>query len=383
MTRSRCTSTPTTAAAPGRPLHICCSEDAGRIAVITGPLDQTSALDRLDGYCDALGIGVDEQRPGLWRRATSRAEGGERAMDGLLRPHPDLDAVFAGNDLMASGALRALRARGRTRAATTSRSSATTIWNPPPGRSPPLTTVRQDVEAMGGMMAGLLLRARLGGCQPAAAAAGSGGDSRRAGRTRLQLRTPARRRSPGCRPCTRARRSRDPVPCAPGPDVSGPRRQFVVDAEDLGHRGLLRRPGRRPGAARRGQRARRPGSASSAVDRGGEGVGVPVRDQHGAASPTSSGNAADRRWPPAAPRAQRLLRQQRTGPPSGAGAPRRPRRPAARRRRRGGPAAVRAASSCVDAPLQRGRARGPSPAMPSSGCGSRPRQARAAVSRVP
>jgi DNA-binding LacI/PurR family transcriptional regulator len=131
-----------------------------RIAVINGPLDQTSALDRQAGYCDALGIGVHDRDQDLVAQGDFTPESGERAMDRLLATAPDLDAVFAGNDLMASGALRTLRHRGRS----VPRDVAVVGYDdlePAAWAEPALTTVRQDVEGMGGMMAELLLR-RLG-----------------------------------------------------------------------------------------------------------------------------------------------------------------------------------------------------------------------------
>lgn len=131
------------------------------IAVITGPLDQTMAQDRLDGYRDALA-------PSPASPATSRlvacgdftATGGERAMAELLDSAPDLDAVFAGSDLMASGALRTLRSRGR-RVPDDVAVVGYDDLGPAAWVDPPLTTVRQDAEKMGRMMARLLLR-RLG-----------------------------------------------------------------------------------------------------------------------------------------------------------------------------------------------------------------------------
>lgn len=126
-----------------------------RIAVITGPLDQTSALDRLHGYRDALGL--READPDLVAHGGFTSEGGERAMAELLHRAPDLDAVFAGSDLMASGAIRALRAAGRR----VPEDVAVVGYDDLESASwadPPLTTVRQDVEGMGRMMAELLLR---------------------------------------------------------------------------------------------------------------------------------------------------------------------------------------------------------------------------------
>jgi DNA-binding LacI/PurR family transcriptional regulator len=129
-----------------------------RIAVITGPLDQTSALDRLDGYLDALGVA--EADPALVAHGDFTAEVGERAMAELLDRSPDLDAVFAGNDLTATGAMRTLRARGvrvpEDVAVVGYDDLEQAAW-----AEPALTTVRQDIQGMGRMMAELLLR-RLG-----------------------------------------------------------------------------------------------------------------------------------------------------------------------------------------------------------------------------
>lgn len=86
-------------------------QDAGRrrIATITGPLDQRAAADRLTGYREVLGDGAD---PTLVEEGAFTQASGERAMERLLDRHPDLDSVFAANDLMADGAMRALRRRG-------------------------------------------------------------------------------------------------------------------------------------------------------------------------------------------------------------------------------------------------------------------------------
>ncbi|SEF06440.1 transcriptional regulator, LacI family [Streptomyces sp. 2112.3] len=126
-----------------------------RIAVITGPLDQTSAVDRLDGYRDALG--TPEPDPRLIADGGFTALGGERAMGRLLDAVPDLDAVFVCSDLMASGALRTLRARGR-RVPDEVAVVGYDDLEPAAWADPPLTTVRQDVEEMGQLMARLLLR---------------------------------------------------------------------------------------------------------------------------------------------------------------------------------------------------------------------------------
>ncbi|WP_052850063.1 LacI family DNA-binding transcriptional regulator [Streptomyces avicenniae] len=126
-----------------------------RIAVITGPLDQTAAVDRLDGYLDALGRATPD--PALLVHGDFTAEGGARAMAELLDRSPAPDAVFAGNDLMATGVLRVLRARG-LRVPDDVAVMGYDDLEPAAWSEPALTTVRQDVRRMGELMAALLLR---------------------------------------------------------------------------------------------------------------------------------------------------------------------------------------------------------------------------------
>lgn len=111
-------------------------------------------MDRLDGFRDVMA----DPDPALVEEGDFTAASGERAMRELLGRRPDLDAVFAGNDLMAAGALR--------------RCASTAAWVPDDvavvgfddmlpiaeQTEPPLTTVRQDIEEMGRLMARLLLR---------------------------------------------------------------------------------------------------------------------------------------------------------------------------------------------------------------------------------
>ncbi|WHM29500.1 LacI family DNA-binding transcriptional regulator [Streptomyces sp. BPPL-273] len=125
-----------------------------RIAHITGPLDQTSAADRLAGFRDVR-AGAD---PGLVAHGDFTPGGGERAIRELLDRCPDLDAVFAANDLTAAGALRVLRERGRRVPDDVAVVGFDDMLPVAEQTDPPLTTVRQDIEEMGRLMARLLLR---------------------------------------------------------------------------------------------------------------------------------------------------------------------------------------------------------------------------------
>ncbi|GHD92176.1 LacI family DNA-binding transcriptional regulator [Streptomyces naganishii] len=125
-----------------------------RIGHITGPLDQTSAVDRLDGYRDVM---VDAD-PRLLVESDFTPADGERAMRELLDRCPDLDAVFAANDLTASGALRVLRERGLRVPEDVAVVGFDDMLPVAEQTDPPLTTVRQDIEEMGRLMTRLLLR---------------------------------------------------------------------------------------------------------------------------------------------------------------------------------------------------------------------------------
>ncbi|MFD6554184.1 LacI family DNA-binding transcriptional regulator, partial [Streptomyces sp. NPDC058398] len=130
-----------------------------RIAHITGALDQTSAVDRLDGFRDVM-TGAD---PALVAQGDFTPAGGERAMRELLERRPDLDAVFVANDLSALGVLRVLREHGRRVPDDVAVIGFDDMLPIAEQTDPPLTTVRQDIEEMGRLMARLLIRGLEGG----------------------------------------------------------------------------------------------------------------------------------------------------------------------------------------------------------------------------
>ncbi|MFB8085112.1 LacI family DNA-binding transcriptional regulator [Streptomyces sp. NPDC055992] len=125
-----------------------------RIATITGPLDVPAVQERLAGFRDTMASNGHPYIAIAEGRFTQ--ESGETAMERLLAEHPDLDGVFAANDLMATGACHVLRERGRRVPEDVAvigfdDSSAALACRPP------LTTVRQPVEAMAAEMARLLI----------------------------------------------------------------------------------------------------------------------------------------------------------------------------------------------------------------------------------
>ena len=125
-----------------------------RVVLISGPLDVRAARERRDGFLEATarhGVPVVPTAVGNFTQAS-----GEAAMLWLLAEHPDLDGVFAANDLMAQGALHILREQGRRVPEDVSvigfdDSSAATASRPA------LTTVRQPVEEMAAEMTRMLL----------------------------------------------------------------------------------------------------------------------------------------------------------------------------------------------------------------------------------
>lgn len=82
-----------------------------RVATIAGPSDMTAGQDRLSGYRQALDDAGLEPRA---VRGDFTERSGYEAARALLASDPNLDAVFGASDLMARGALRALREAGRS-----------------------------------------------------------------------------------------------------------------------------------------------------------------------------------------------------------------------------------------------------------------------------
>ena len=85
-----------------------------RIGLVHGAPEVRTARDVIDAHRDKLvSLGVDDADVQAWRADGRYTQaGGAAATDELLDRHPDLTAVFAGDDKMAMGVLRQLRRRG-------------------------------------------------------------------------------------------------------------------------------------------------------------------------------------------------------------------------------------------------------------------------------
>ena len=126
------------------------------VATVAGPTDMVPGADRRAGWEKALAEAGRPADASLVAAGDFTRSGGAAATRALLARRPDVDALFVGSDLMALGALDALREAGRrvpedvavvgfddSELARTS--------------DPPLTTVRQPIEQLGTEMARLLL----------------------------------------------------------------------------------------------------------------------------------------------------------------------------------------------------------------------------------
>ena len=129
-----------------------------RIATIAGPQDMVAGVDRLNGYRREL-RGSD--RASVVAVGDFTRDSGERAMRQLLADDPRLDAVFVASDLMADGALRALRAAGRRVPDDVAVVGFDDV-GPAQYTDPPLTTVHQPAFEIGRALARQLLRSIAG-----------------------------------------------------------------------------------------------------------------------------------------------------------------------------------------------------------------------------
>ncbi|MEU7057555.1 LacI family DNA-binding transcriptional regulator [Streptomyces sp. NPDC046197] len=124
-----------------------------RPASVAGPLAVTASQERLAGFRDTMARNGHPYLPVAEGGFTF--DSGVAAMGQLLDEHPDVDGVFAANDLMAQGACQILRERGRRVP-----DDVAVIGFDDSGIAlscrPPLTTIRQPVEQMAAEMVRIL-----------------------------------------------------------------------------------------------------------------------------------------------------------------------------------------------------------------------------------
>ncbi len=137
--------------------HLIEAHGCRRIAFIRGPEGSLEADARYQAYCDALaehGIPLD---PNLVAPGDFRELGGEAAIALFLDQRKvDCDAIVAANDGMALGALEALRARGIQVPGEVALAGFDDI-DEAQSATPPLTTVRQPLQALGRRAVEILL----------------------------------------------------------------------------------------------------------------------------------------------------------------------------------------------------------------------------------
>jgi DNA-binding LacI/PurR family transcriptional regulator len=127
-----------------------------QVATIAGPQDMGVGVARLAGYRQAIAERGEYYSDDLIDYGDFSEASGAAAMRRLLERRPGLDAVFVASDLMAAGAIRALRERGRRipdQVAVVGFEDSSIARQ----TDPPLTTVHQPVEEMGRQMARLLV----------------------------------------------------------------------------------------------------------------------------------------------------------------------------------------------------------------------------------
>jgi DNA-binding LacI/PurR family transcriptional regulator len=138
----------------------CCLLERGhrRIAMITGPGTWKSVHDRAQGYRRALEAAGVAFSPALIAEADWSLRGGYQAAQGLLARGMPFSALFAHNDQMAIGALRALREAARR----VPEDISVVGYDDIPMAEycePPLTTIRQPMREVGAMATRLLIQA--------------------------------------------------------------------------------------------------------------------------------------------------------------------------------------------------------------------------------
>ena len=130
-----------------------------RVAMLTGPMREDCSQDRQRGYLAVLGqAGIHQPEPGWIKQGDWTATSGYLAMKAWLEEGLNFTALFAQNDRMAVGAMRALREAGKS----VPEDMSIIGFDDMPLASyfdPPLTTMSQDLYAIGCQAARRLIQA--------------------------------------------------------------------------------------------------------------------------------------------------------------------------------------------------------------------------------
>jgi len=93
------------------------SDGTAKVAILEGVPGQEAGTQRFDGFTEVL-----KGHPGMEIVASQTAnfsrDQGFNVFQNMLTAHPEIDALFATNDMMALGAIEAIRAAGKTGAIT-------------------------------------------------------------------------------------------------------------------------------------------------------------------------------------------------------------------------------------------------------------------------
>ncbi len=127
-----------------------------KIAHIYGPQHLVTAKERLIGYEQAL-ADADWYSPSLLEPGNFRIAEGIKATEELMSRHPDIDGIFAGNDQMAIGSLKALNRMGISVGEQVAVCGFDGIQTTEI-TSPELTTVAQPIYDMGATISRLLIK---------------------------------------------------------------------------------------------------------------------------------------------------------------------------------------------------------------------------------
>lgn len=140
-----------------RSCEILFQHGAKRIAFISGPMNVSSSIERLEGYQTAILQYQADASPDLIRTGDYTVESGYNAVIEMERAGIEYSAILAANDLMAFGALNALKELSYR---VPDEKELIGFDNILYSRycAPPLSTIQQPTAEMGALAVNLLLR---------------------------------------------------------------------------------------------------------------------------------------------------------------------------------------------------------------------------------